>query len=235
MKETIPNLSPTNPPKFEDYLPIIDAEIAKRKHKWNLTSITWMDYDDVSQIIRIHIYKKWGQYQPTRPLAPWLNSIITNQIRNLIRNNYSNYARPCLKCAAANDTSTCSIYGQQCSDCPLYSYWQKRKEPATHIKIPVSIENHAHEVKSIFDDSIDVLRHLDAIHDKMKEILKPLEWTVYQGLFIDNKDESQLAKEMGYISNEPGRDPGYKQIKNLRKSIIVKVKKCLANGDIDLL
>jgi hypothetical protein len=69
----------------------------------------------------------------------------------------------------------------------------------------------------------------------MKEILKPLEWQVYEGLFIQHKDESQMAKELGYISNEKGRDPGYKQIKNIRKIIIVKVKQCLANGDIDII
>lgn len=221
-------------PKFEDYLPIIDAEIAKRRHKWNLTSITWMDYDDVSQIIRIHIYKKWNQYQATRPLAPWLNSIITNQIRNLIRNHYSNYARPCLKCAAATDSTGCSIYTTQCSECPLYAYWQRRKEPATHIKIPVSIENHSHEVKNIPSDGSDVLRHAQAVHDKMKEVLKPAEWRVYEGLFVLGKEEAQVAKELGYISNESGRHPGYKQIKNLRKLIIGKVKKCLASGEIDI-
>lgn len=230
------NVSTTsNKNKFEDFIPIIDAEIAKRRHKWNLTSITWMDYDDVAQIIRIHIYKKWAQYQPTRPLAPWLNSIITNQIRNLIRNHYSNYARPCLKCAAATDTANCSIYGTQCSDCPLYAYWQKRKEPANQIKIPVSIENHAHEVRTIFDDSIDVLKHAQAIHDRMKEVLKPLEWQVYEGLFIHNKEEGQVAKELGYTTTEKGRDPGYKQIKNIRKAIILKVKRCLANGDVDII
>lgn len=194
-----------------------------------------MDYDDVSQIIRIHIYKKWSQYEVSRPLAPWLNSIITNQIRNLIRNHYSNYARPCLKCAAAIDNNGCSIYTTQCSDCPLYAYWQKRKQPATQIKIPVSIENHSHEVSTIYDDSIDVTRHVQAVHDKMKEVLKPLEWKVYEGLFIKNKEESEMAKDLGYITNERGRDPGYKQIKNIRKAIIVKVKKCLANGEIDII
>jgi hypothetical protein len=227
--------SNTAGPKFEDFISIIDAEIAKRRHKWNLTSITWMDYDDVSQIIRIHIFKKWDQYQASRPLAPWLNSIITNQIRNLIRNHYSNYARPCLKCAAATDNDGCAIYGKQCEDCPLYAYWQKRKQPATQIKIPVSIENHPNEVRSIFDESADVIRHVNAVHTKMKEVLKPLEWQVYEALFIHNKDEIDVAKQLGYITNEKGREPGYKQIKNIRKAIIVKVKKCLVDGEIDII
>jgi len=223
------------PPKFEDYLPLIDAEIAKRRHKWNLTSITWMDYDDVSQIIRIHIFKKWYQYKPERPLAPWLNTIITNQIRNLIRNHYSNFARPCLRCAAAKDGDKCIIYDVQCSDCPLFAHWQKRKQPATHIKIPVSIENHAHEVHSIFDDSIDIVKNVKAVHEQMRKILKPLEWRVYEALFIQHKEESDVAKSLGYVSNEKGRDPGYKQIKNIRKSIMVKVKRCLSDGDIDII
>lgn len=221
-------------PTFEENLPFINAEIAKRKHKWSLTSISWMDYEDVAQIIRLHIYLKWNQYQPSRPLAPWLNSIITNQIRNLIRNHYSNYARPCLKCAAATDVA-CNIYGNNLSACPLYAYWQKRKEPANHIKMPVSIENHTHEVHSIFDDTIDVLKHAQAIHDKMKALLKPTEWLVYDGLFIQNKDESQIAKELGYTTSERGRNPGYKQIRNIRKSIIAKVKKCLFSGEIDVI
>jgi DNA-directed RNA polymerase specialized sigma24 family protein len=221
-------------PKFEDFLPIIDSEIAKRRHKWNLTSLTWMDFDDVAQIIRIHIFHKWGQYQATRPIQPWLNSIITNQIRNLIRNYYSNYARPCLKCAAAKDIDGCAIYDKQCSDCPLYARWQKRKQPANHIKIPVSIENHQHEVKQMSDENSDVFRHVATLHAKMKEILKPIEYQVYEGLFILHEDEGTLAKKLGYISNERGRPPGYKQIKNIRKAIIFKVKKCLADGEVDI-
>jgi hypothetical protein len=220
---------------FEESIKIIDEEIAKRKHKWNLTSLTWMDYDDVSQIIRIHIYNKWAQYDESKPLAPWLNIIITNQIRNLIRNHYSNFARPCLKCGAAKDMTGCVIYGTQCVACPLYAHWVKRKMPATQIKIPVSIENHQNEVRSIFDDSTDVSRHADKLHDRMKEILKPTEWRVYEGLFILNLDEDEVAKRLGYSSNEKDRKPRYKQIRNIRKIIMVKVKKCLANGDIDII
>ena len=43
--------------KFEDCIEKINQEIAKRKNKWNLTAINWMDFDDVSQILRLHIYK----------------------------------------------------------------------------------------------------------------------------------------------------------------------------------
>lgn len=219
---------------FEEFLPIIDAEIFKRKHKWNLTSLAWMDYDDVSQIIRIHIYKKWPQYDQIKPIVPWLNAIINNQIKNLIRNHYSNYARPCLKCDASVESTGCKIYGEQCSKCPMYDYWQKKKQPATHIKIPVSIENHAHEVRQISDENTNIFRNVEALHSKMREILRPCEYQVYERLFILHEDEVTVAKTLGYISNEKGRTPGYKQIKNIRKAIILKVKKCLSEGDLDI-
>ena len=59
--------------KFEDHIEQIDAEIKKRKSKWNLTALSWMDFDDVSQILRIHIFKKWHLYDPQKPLNPWIN------------------------------------------------------------------------------------------------------------------------------------------------------------------
>ena len=39
---------------------------------------------------------------------------------------------------------------------------------------------------------------------------------------------------MGYKTNEKNRKVGYKQVKNLKKSIIIKVRKHLYNGDIDI-
>lgn len=110
-------------PEFEDVIDKINLEISKRRGKWNLTILAWMDFDDVSQIIRIHIWKKWKMYDPEKPLAPWLNRIISNQIKNLIRNNYGNFSRPCLRCAAAEGEDLCAIYKKQCSACPLFSNW----------------------------------------------------------------------------------------------------------------
>ena len=142
--------------KFEDCIQSIDIEINKRKNKWNLTSLAWMDFDDVSQIIRIHIFKKWDLYDQSKPLGPWLNRLISNQIKNLIRNNYGNYARPCVKCAAAEGEKECSIYQQQCSDCPLYAHWEKGKKRAHDTKLPVSLENHSQEVYSMITDCYEI-------------------------------------------------------------------------------
>ena len=151
-------------PKFEECITLIDAEIIKRRGKWNLTALGWMDFDDVSQILRIHIYKKWNLYDPAKPLAPWLNRIISNQLKNLIRNNYGNFARPCLKCAAAEGDNLCKIYEKQDNSCPLYSHWEKTKKIAHDIKIPVSLENHTQEVANLPADKVDIEKAIKKVN-----------------------------------------------------------------------
>jgi len=222
-------------PKFENCIDNINTEILKRKNKWNLTAIAWMDFSDVSQILRFHIYKKWHLYDSSKPLAPWVNRIISNQIKNLIRNNYSNYTRPCLKCSAAESDDGCGIYTKQCSACPLYANWEKNKKSAHDTKLTVSLENHVQEINDMKNENFNLEATAQNVHHKMHKILKPIEWKIYQYLYIDGKDEEQVAKLMGYRTTEKNRMAGYKQIKNLKKSIIIKVKKHLYNGDIDII
>ena len=76
-------------PNFEDNITIIDAEINKRRNLWTLSSIQWMDFDDVAQIIRIHLHEKWSLYNQDKPLVPWLNKVISHQIKNIITANES--------------------------------------------------------------------------------------------------------------------------------------------------
>ena len=76
---------------------------------------------------------------------------------------------------------------------------------------------------------------MNKLNTKMKEILKPAEWKIYKALYIDNLSEEKAATLMGYKTNEKNRVPGYKQIKNVKKSIIVKVKKIIASGEIEIL
>jgi RNA polymerase sigma factor (sigma-70 family) len=221
-------------PTFEELIDLINSEIIKRKSKWNLTAINWMDFSDVAQILRIHIYKKWHLYDHKKPLAPWVNRIISNQIKNLIRNNYSNFTRPCLKCSAAEGENGCAIYNKQCNACPLYANWEKSKKNAHDTKLTVSIENHYQEINDLPTDLINIEQAAKNIHTKMEKVLKPIEWRVYKYLYVEGKDEEQTAKLMGYRTSEKNRIAGYKQIKNIKKIILFKVKKYLYNGEIDI-
>jgi len=221
--------------KFEDYIEQIDLEIKKRRSKWNLTALSWMDFDDVSQILRIHIFKKWHLYDTKKPLNPWINRIISNQIKNLIRNNYGNYCRPCLKCAAAEAGDLCYIYGKQSESCPLFANWSRTKKQAYNAKLPVSINDHTYEINSTEYSDIDILGVMNKISIKMKEVLKPAEWKIYEALYIEHMSEEDAATLMGYKTNEKNRVPGYKQIKNVKKAIIKKVKRMLEDGEIEVL
>ena len=194
-----------------------------------------MDFDDVSQILRIHIFKKWHLYDTKKPLNPWINRIISNQIKNLIRNNYGNYCRPCLKCAAAEAGDLCYIYGKQSEACPLFANWSRTKKQAYNAKLPVSINDHTYEINSTEYSDIDILGVMNKISIKMKEVLKPAEWKIYQALYIEHMSEEDAATLMGYKTNEKNRVPGYKQIKNVKKAIIKKVKRMLEDGEIEIL
>jgi DNA-directed RNA polymerase specialized sigma24 family protein len=219
---------------FEECIDEINQEIFKKKNKWNLNAINWMDFQDVAQIIRFHIYKKWHLYQPKKPLAPWVNTIVNNQIKNLIRNHYGHFSRPCLKCLACQGESGCAIYGEQCNSCPLYARWEKTKKNAHDTKLTLSIENHSTEINDLKEENLNLEKTAEKIHIKMQQVLKPVEWKIYQYLYIQGKTEEHTAKLMGYRTSEKNRTAGYKQIRNLKKSILIKVKKYLYNGDIDI-
>lgn len=220
--------------RYEDCVEIIDSEIKRQSNKWMLSIISSMDYSDVSQIIRIHIAKKWDQYNQEKSLRPWLYALISNQIKNLIRNVYGSFSRPCLRCAAMENETGCRIYGQQNNSCPLYKNWEANKKFAHDVKLPLSIEHHTQEVHDLPSESLDLETSARNLHAKMEKILKNLEWKTYKLLFIEHKSEEEAAKALGYKISEGGRQPGYRQIKNLRKSIMVKVKKVLYSDNVDI-
>jgi hypothetical protein len=219
--------------KFEDCIDVIDQEISKRRNKWTLTSIAWMDFDDISQILKIHIYKKWHLYDSSKPLAPWLNRIISNQLKNLIRNNYSNYCKPCLKCAAAEPDSACSIYGSQDDRCPLYKSWMQKKKSAYDVKMALPLEKHKEQINEVEVSPADIELGIFKLNKKLKEILKPNEWIVYEGFYVLNKSEKEIAEQLNFKTTEKNRTPGYKQIKNIQKAILIKAKKILSKNDLD--
>lgn len=220
---------------FEESIDEINNEINKRRSKWNLSILAWMDFDDVAQILRIHIWKKWHLYNQVSPLPRWVNTIISNQIKNIRRNTHGNYVRPCLKCDAAEGENLCRIYTKQCDACPLYAHWEKTKKHAHDIKLPVSLENHSQEVFNVMKDSVDIERSAENLHAYMEKALKPTEWKVYKYLYIENKSDDDVAALMDYTTSEKNRSPGYKRLKNIKKSIIIQAKKCLFEGKVDII
>ncbi len=194
-----------------------------------------MDFEDVSQIIKIHIYRKWDLYDPSKPIGPWLNRIISNQLKNLIRNNYGNFSKPCLKCAAAEEDDSCKLYNKQCKKCPLFFYWESNKKSAHNLKIPVSLDHHIHELDSLSYNDENFRSNTQKLHHVMKTKLKSLEWKIYEMLYIQELSDEEVAEKMNYTTSEKNRPKGYKQLKNIKKSIIAKVKKVLQKGEVDII
>jgi len=219
---------------FEEKLPIISTEIRKRKNKWQLSILKWLSFEDVEQIITIHIYKKWDMWDQSKPLEPWVSRIISNQMRNIIRNNYTNYVKPCANCVHNLGENHCAINrsGLQTKECSLYGTWEKSKQHGYNIKLPLELENHAREVESISSHNLDFDEAILSLNVEMKKILSANYYTAYCMLYFEKKSDEEVAIFLGYRSSEKNRKVGYKQIKNLKKLFKDKAVEILKNKDI---
>ena len=210
---------------YEDKSDVIDLILKKRSKKWHLYAVAWLDYNDVSQIIRAHIHKKWSQWDQSLPIEPWLNRIVTRQIFNQLRNNYSSFAKPCISCkhsltqgSGGGSENTCGITksGIQDSDCSKYAKWERTKKHAYNVKLPVSLSHHAHHSSTSQSDHLNMDQAADRLHSEMKKVLSGKHYFIYKMLFIDGLKDGEVAIILGYKSSEKGRSNGYKQIKNLK-------------------
>jgi hypothetical protein len=222
------------PRTFEECIDIINACINKRRHRWTLSALAYLDFNDVAQNLRLHIWKKWYLYDQNKKLETWLTVVINHQMINMIRNVYGNFSRPCLKCEFYEGEDSCKKFGIVSNKCDLYKTWNYGKKTKHDIQLSLPIENHANEIKDIRSENIDVDRTAKNIHEKMKTVLKKSEWQVYDLLFIQNKTEEEAGKILEYKSNEKNRNAGYKQIANIRKNIITKVKDILSKEEIEI-
>lgn len=231
--------------KFEEKIQEIDEELLKKKYKWFLSSIQWLDYDDVSQLIRKHIHCKWNKWDQQRPFKPWVRSLIMNQIRNLQRNVYFNFSRPCLSCALnegetldsepnSEDSGSCAytLSGKQCNECPLYDHWEKTKKNAFHVKIPVSIEKHENTEYVNSQVYYDLETAIQKLDKELKKELEARDYKVFKMRFIEGKTVKDVARELNFISNEKGREAGYKQVKNIENMIKSIAKELISRKEI---
>jgi len=142
---------------YEDLVPEIEQLLSRYRAKWQLNSIAWLDYDDVCQIIRTHIYKKWHLWDQKRAFKPWASMLISNQIKNLIRNHYGNFAKPCLRCPFYLGGDDCSktLSKEQDESCLDFAKWKSKKQSAFNLKMPVSLDSLISVRDKINEDELD--------------------------------------------------------------------------------
>jgi hypothetical protein len=228
--------------RFEDKYEIIDSQISKRRGKWFLKAISWISWEDVEQIIRTHVYNKWHLWDQKRPLEPWLNRIISNQIKNILRNHYGNFIRPCAQCPFNSSGSIDNVHettnhcswtksGKQDGSCPLFAKWEKTKKSSFQINMASSIDENDN-ISIGIQGHFDIDRSKNKLNELMKENMSEKQYYIYEMLYINDLDISVAAEKLGYKSNEKGRKAGYKQIKNFEKLFKDMAKKLISENDI---
>jgi RNA polymerase sigma factor (sigma-70 family) len=219
---------------FEDKLEQIEAALERKRSKWDLDAVAYVDYDDIKQIIMSHIYKKWHLWDQSKPIEPWLSRVVSNQFKNLLRNHYGNYARPCLRCSHNTGGDGCdrNRSGIQENSCADYKEWEQKKKAAYDIKLAVTIENHTHEVCERKDTFLDLEKATSRLQTEMIKTLNRRQFVAFKMLFIENKTEEEVAKYLGFKTSEKRRSAGYKQIKNLKKIFQEKAKEIIKEKDI---
>lgn len=219
---------------FEECYPIIDSVVKKYKNRWQLKAINWMDFHDVEQLIKIHIHKKWHLWNQDMPLEPWVATIAGNRIKNLIRNHYGNYASPCVRCPYNMGDDLCgwTKSGKQNTTCPQYKKWSEFKKDGYGIKIPLPLENHQTEADQQQCSHIDFEEPIVKLNELMRRNLSEIHYQAYIKLFFENQSDEEVAKFMGYKSNEKNRTAGYKQIKNIKKMLQEKARQIINEHDI---
>lgn len=219
---------------FEDKLPQIEIALERKRSKWDLDAVAYVDYDDIKQIIMAHIHKKWTLWDQTKPIEPWLSRVVSNQFKNLLRNHYGNYARPCLRCKFNSGGDSCSknFSGVQDNSCLEYKDWELKKKSAYNIKLAVTMENHIYEIQEKKDNFLDIESAAKKLSIAIEPHLSSRHFKAFNMLFIQNCTEEEVAKYLGFKTSERKRSAGYKQIKNLKKIFQEKAKEILKNKDI---
>jgi len=223
---------------FEDKISVINREIMKRRGKWMLSSLSYLDYDDISQILRIHIFKKWDMWNQDLPLENWLNRVVTHKIINLVRDHYGRVAPPCNGCPhnLADDSCSFTKTGSRGPQCPLYKKWQKKTQAGYNIKLASSMNSDEFVEPAFssisFGDNIDYESSSEKLHKEMKKVLSKSQYRIYELLIMDNLSDKEVAKRLKLKSTERGRLPGYKHLTDMRNKFYEMAKKIIEEKDI---
>lgn len=218
--------------KFEDKIKDIDRLLEMRRSQWMLTHI--MSYEDICQIIRIHLHKKFDYWDQSRPFDQWASRIITRQIINEVRNNYGRLTPPCIKGKGCpfNTGEGCQFTksGKKDESCAAYSKWLKSKKSAYELKIAAPLEDY--DGASRFSD-FNFEKTADKFHKEMKKLLTEKQYLAYTLIFVDGLSDIEVAKRLNLTTGEKNRIPGYRQISNLKKELIRIGKEVVDNMDFE--
>lgn len=215
-------------PPFEQMIPLAVIEINKRRNGWTLSSLA---FEDVSQILLLHAFNKYYQFDPEKgEFSHWINRMISYRMINILRDNLQKFSRPCVQGCQFNLGDNACGYTEsktQCSECPLYAKWKKKKEPEYNIKQGLSLDAHVQEVNSIQSDFTDIDQYRRLLNEKLPEYLTVQELKIYRLLFEDYKTEREVGELLKFVKGKGDGIPGYQIIHKAKIKIIKMAKKVI--------
>lgn len=206
--------------EFEDSLPIIYAEIEKRRSKWGYASAS-IDFDDVKSKIVIHLYQKWHLYDSSQPLKNWVNRIISNQLNNISRDNIRTYLPPCNSCQFFMGEGKCSKFEIVSIKCDLYKKWSLGKKYAADINLPVTIENHEREINNREDYCGDMDLSLTKVLEYVRVNFDKNSYDIFMSSFINPEDNTTRETKTSK-----------KRVTEVRRKILDKLRLAIVSGEI---
>ena len=226
---------------YEDCQEEIDSILSSKRSFWTLDSISQVGYDDVSQIIRIHIFTKFDQWNQTLPFSPWAASLINRQIINLKKKFYGRLAPPCQTCEFNIGGGQCSFTksGGKTSECSKFAKWEVSKGVGYNMLLAESTDK-AYDsdpegesrITLESKESPDYAAASDRLHQLVMTGLTPKMQKLYRWLYIEHRSDEFISEAMKFKTSEEGKLPGYRQITNIKKVLINRAKTIMKDIDI---
>jgi hypothetical protein len=218
---------------FEDKIDSINELIQKNRSRWHLSDIGGFGFEDLAQTIRVHIFKKWNQWDQSRPFEHWCNRIIINQIKNTVRNRYSRDAPPCASCPFDRGGEFCGYTssGIKCGQCPSFKKWSKKKRNKFLLKTPISIDTTTFlEQKDSFDpsSSIKLEVSIPKFHIFICQFLNAKMQNFYKLIYINNWTDEQIIE---FLKKTNGKGITKRQLITIRKNLQTIAKKKISEFD----
>lgn len=226
---------------FEDVQAEIDSILASKRSFWNLNSISHVDFDDICQIIRVHIFTKFDQWNQDLPFTPWANKTVSRQIINLKKKYYGRLAPPCQGCQFNMGGGQCSFTksGSKSSECPDYAKWEITKGVGYKLLLAESTDkaydsdpDGESQITLESNNSPDYAAASDRLHQLVMAGLPAKMQKLYRWLYIEHRSDEFISQAMNFKTSEEGKLPGYRQITNIKRVLIGRAKEIIKEIDI---
>ena len=189
---------------FESKIPELQDLIRSRKKKFGKMLPPSMDWEDVENIILVHFFKKWEMWNQERPFNNWANRVITNQIYNVIRNNYVSFQKP--EWDASEDE---------------VKRWEAAQNKS--IKAPTSLDRLEFFLGEQADESIDYVYAIGKIKQEMSKSFDERYYRAFEMIYFENVSDDEVAKFLKSRTSEAGRKAGYRWLAIIKKRFKVRI------------